>query len=232
YLERLQSGHREIPIVLLPLLNELRAARGEDGLSESVLFTPDLDRPLPATVPPALVAVDLAPPASPPSRVAALADAFARWNAAASAPPVEFATALDALLPHARMEPTRRMLWVASRALQAMGDGALAPSPALHDIFSGVVREARRSFGGGFDADNAEPALEPTRQLLYHVAQQHDAHPALHELRETFALSQAEISGAEIEHARGSLSGRNRALLDTVSAAVKEDLLRVKDALD
>ena len=37
---------------------------------------------------------------------------------------------------------------------------------------------------------------------------------------------------AEIEHARGSLAGRNRALLDTVAAAIKEDLLKVKDALD
>src|SRR5207342_689586 len=33
YLERLQGGHKDIPIVLLPLLNELRAARGETGLS-------------------------------------------------------------------------------------------------------------------------------------------------------------------------------------------------------
>ncbi len=41
-----------------------------------------------------------------------------------------------------------------------------------------------------------------------------------------------EPTEAEIEHARGSLAGRNRALLDTVSAAIKEDLLRVKDALD
>ncbi len=41
-----------------------------------------------------------------------------------------------------------------------------------------------------------------------------------------------EPSDAELEHARGSLAGRNRALLDTVSAALKEDLLRVKDALD
>src|SRR5690606_15045355 len=31
YLERLQSGHKDIPIVLLPLLNDLRAARGETG---------------------------------------------------------------------------------------------------------------------------------------------------------------------------------------------------------
>ena len=41
-----------------------------------------------------------------------------------------------------------------------------------------------------------------------------------------------EPTEAEIEHARGSLAGRNRALLDTVSSALKEDLLRVKDTLD
>src|SRR5699024_1948286 len=51
YLERLQGGHKDIPIVLMPLLNELRAARGAEGLSESVLFTPDLQRPLPEGVP-------------------------------------------------------------------------------------------------------------------------------------------------------------------------------------
>ena len=38
YLERLQNGHRDIPIVLLPLLNEIRAARGAEGINESVLF--------------------------------------------------------------------------------------------------------------------------------------------------------------------------------------------------
>ena len=43
YLERLQNGHRDIPIVLLPLLNEIRAARGVAGINESVLlaFAPD-----------------------------------------------------------------------------------------------------------------------------------------------------------------------------------------------
>ena len=47
YLERLQSGHKDIPIVLLPLLNDLRATRGEKLLTESVLFSPDLSAPMP-----------------------------------------------------------------------------------------------------------------------------------------------------------------------------------------
>ncbi|HXH00581.1 MAG TPA: Hpt domain-containing protein, partial [Xanthomonadaceae bacterium] len=37
YLERLQSGHRDVPVVLLPVLNELRAARGAGDLGEDVL---------------------------------------------------------------------------------------------------------------------------------------------------------------------------------------------------
>lgn len=41
-----------------------------------------------------------------------------------------------------------------------------------------------------------------------------------------------EHSEAELDHARGSLSGRNRALLDSVGSAVKEELLQVKDEMD
>ena len=37
YLERLQGGHRDIPIVLLPLINELRAARGAAALGQEAL---------------------------------------------------------------------------------------------------------------------------------------------------------------------------------------------------
>src|SRR5690606_15237780 len=49
---------------------------------------------------------------------------------------------------------------------------------------------------------------------------------------EVFGLGQYLPSESELAHARGSLSGRNKALLSTVAGAIKEDLLRVKDALD
>ena len=66
------------------------------------------------------------------------------------------------------------------------------------------------------------PLLNELRAARGEAALSQDALPKLLE----------EPTEAEIEHARGSLAGRNRALLDTVSAALKEDLLRVKDALD
>jgi chemosensory pili system protein ChpA (sensor histidine kinase/response regulator) len=232
YLERLQSGHKDIPIVLLPLLNELRAARNEGGLSESVLFAPDLERPLPASVPLAVASGGPSRHDEAMPRLARLREALGQWNDPAALPPAALAEAVDALLPHVQPLPTRRMLWVSSRVLQAMADGALPPSPALREVFGGVEREARRAFEDGFGMPRTESALEPTRQLLYQVAHHDGDHPALAELRQTFDLSVEAPSESELDHARGSLSGRNRALLDTVSAAVKEDLLRVKDALD
>ena len=43
YLEGIQSGKKDTPILLMPLFNDLRTARKEGLLSESVLFSPDLE---------------------------------------------------------------------------------------------------------------------------------------------------------------------------------------------
>lgn len=233
YLERLQGGHRDIPIVLLPLLNELRATRGEAGLNESVLFAPDLDRPLPANLPSALPAAAPVRGATSP-HLAALRDALANWPEDGNpSQPEKLSTAIDGLLGEVVLEPVRRMLWVASSVAGALRDGALPATRALRQAFGGVEREARLMLADdGFGAHRSEPAAEPTRQLLYHVAHSDGRHPALDDLRHTFELAAHLPSESELEHARGSLSGRNRALLDTVAAAIKEDLLRVKDALD
>ena len=224
YLERLQGGHKDIPVVLLPLLNDLRAARGEPALDEAVLFSPSLQRPVPDAV---------AQVASADNDAATL---LARFDAALGAWPgqlSELADASEGLRAHGgNDEGARRMFFVASAVAAALRDGAMQADASLRGIFAVVASEARR----GGDANpaalgRAEAALEPTRQLLYQVARSGADHPALHGLRETFDLD-LEASESELAHAQGSLTGHNRALLDTVSLAIKDDLLRVKDALD
>jgi chemosensory pili system protein ChpA (sensor histidine kinase/response regulator) len=234
YLERLQSGHKEISIVLLPMLNDLRAARGEVGLSESVLFNPDLDRPLPASVPratalsPAARAHEVAP------YLARLRDALQAWpEQGAPEDPEALRFALEALLARTPEDAPRRMLWVAATVAAALRDRAIAPATGLRQAFASVDRESRGLFQpAGFANPRADAALEPTRQLLYHVAHAESDHPALLKLREVFELDALKPTESELDHARGSVAGRNRSLLDTVSAAIKEDLLRVKDELD
>nr|WP_222565166.1 Hpt domain-containing protein [Lysobacter antarcticus] len=236
YLERLQGGHRDIPIVLLPLLNELRATRGEAGLNESVLFAPNLDRPLPGDLPAPVVeeSPTIRTGVQPLSaNLTGLREAMAQWpEGGEPADPARLAEVVDGLLAEVSVEPLRRMLWVASSVAGALRDGALPATRALRQAFGGVEREARQLMRDDFTVPGIEPNAEPTRQLLYHVAHSDGGHPALDSLRKTFELDSQLPSESELDHARGSLSGRNRALLDTVSAAIKEDLLRVKDALD
>ena len=234
YLERLQSGHKEISIVLLPVLNELRAARGEIGLNESVLFNPDLDRVLPASLPQVAALPASARAAEVTPFLVRLREALQTWpeeGAPADTDGLHFA--VESLLARTPEEPQRRMLWVASMVATALHDKALAANAGLRQAFSSVEREARRPFeNDGFGTPRADGTLEPTRQLLYHVSHSDSAHPALVKLRDVFDLDALKPTESELDHARGSVAGRNRALLDTVSAAVKEDLLRVKDALD
>jgi chemosensory pili system protein ChpA (sensor histidine kinase/response regulator) len=219
YIERLQGGHRDIPIVLLPLLNELRSARGEGGLHESALFVTDLERRVPAAT------------AAPAADAAAARDTVVRvlagWGDTVDANAL--AGALEALFAHAASEPMRRAVWVALSVAGALRDGALAPTPALRTAFERVQADLARL---GDATARGDAGAEATRQLLFHVAHSDAAHPALDQLRSVFELAVQAPSESELAHARSSLSGRNRALLDTVSAAIKEDLMRVKDALD
>ncbi|GHA88790.1 hypothetical protein GCM10007067_28340 [Lysobacter bugurensis] len=219
YLERLQGGHREIPIVLLPLLNELRAARGERALHESALFVTDIDRLVPTAGDAS--GTDVAAARATVARV------LAGWSDSVDA--AALAGALEALFAHAASESMRRAVWVALSVASALRDGALTPTAALRTAFERVEADLSRL---GDAAARGDAGAEATRQLLFHVAQSDAPHPALDQLRSVFELSAQAPTESELAHARGSLTGRNRALLDTVSAAIKEDLMRVKDALD
>lgn len=48
YLEKVKASRHGLPSILLPVLNDLRAVRGEQMLSETVLFAPDMSAALDA----------------------------------------------------------------------------------------------------------------------------------------------------------------------------------------
>ncbi|MBC7656463.1 MAG: Hpt domain-containing protein, partial [Frankiaceae bacterium] len=235
YLERLQSGHRDIPIVLLPLLNQLRESRGEKGLNESVLFSPDLSRPLPPSAQGPGVPLDQAELTRRAEALRGLFQgALLRWlkddNSAATIR--DLTDVCEQLVPITSAEPARRLFWVAAGTLDALGKNAFPISNPLKQALAKVEREIKRLAEGGDAAFRTDPPIELTKQLLYFVAHEGTDAGRIGEIRKVFGLSGSEPSEAELAHARGSLSGNNRALLETVAVAIKDDLLRVKDSLD
>ncbi len=235
YLERLQGGHKDIPIVLLPLLNDLRACRGEKLLSESVLFSPDLAAPLP------MAAEGRATPMAEGDVRLQAAQLRVRYQAGLlawiknedSEPALTgLIDTLDELRALSSNEDTRRLWWVAAGLLDAARQRAVDIGTAVKLLFGKVDREIKRVADGGEQAITSDPPRQLLQNLLYYLAHGEATGARVESIRETYGLQDLLPTQAELDHAKGSLGGKNRALLDTVSVAIKEDLLRVKDTLD
>ncbi|MDE2178338.1 MAG: Hpt domain-containing protein [Xanthomonadaceae bacterium] len=237
YLERLQSGHRDIPIVLLPLINDLRACRGEKLVSEAMLFTPELNTPLPADAPGAAAAQA---PAAQQRALTALRSRFQApllaWFRNQGSAPAHLATmrqVLDAVGAECYSVPGRRLWWITAGVVEGLEQGLLEEhSVAVKQLIGRVDRCMRTLIEQGEVALARGEAEELARSLLYYVAQAKPGSVRLDLIRHTYRLDRLLPSQRELEHARGAMAGQNRALLDTVAKAIKEDLLRVKDALD
>ncbi|MEM7707051.1 MAG: Hpt domain-containing protein [Pseudomonadota bacterium] len=235
YLERLQSGHRDIPVVLLPLLNDLRAARGQKLLSETALFSPDLTQPLPDS---------LASP-SPELGERQLRVAAAKIRKAFEASLVQWFRAdgdfglierlqscCGKLLQVTHHEDGRRLWWVASGVFDGLRMGAVKPNGALKLLIGKIDRQIKGLALKGESFFDSGEAQELTRGLLYYAAHGGAGSQLIEDLKERYGLAALLPQAAELEHAQGAMSGHNRELLSTVSGAIKEDLMRVKDSLD
>ena len=235
YLERLQSGHKDIPMVLLPLLNDLRGARGEKVVPESVLFSVDLTRPLPASAGAPRAALDnelLRANLEPLHTI--FQNALLPWLRDVERPEhmAVLADVCTRVLGLLSVEPARKLFWVSSQILEALRAGAFVASKPLKQALARLEQEIKRLSHDGEAAFVAAPPAELTKQLLYSVASAPTDDARIVAVREVFGLDKQQHDESELAHARGSLTGHNRELLDTVSAGIKEDLLRVKEALD
>ncbi len=236
YLERLSGGHRDVPVVLLPLLNDLRTSRGLEPLPESAMFHPDLDAFLPEQAPAAMSE------AYAEAHRGELVDLRLRFQQQllgwfrGQNPALQLANmrkTLLAITARCHYAHGRRLWWIASGVLEGLEQGQLKGfAGEIRQLVGKVDRNIRQLIEHGEDSLRGGEADEVACKLLYIVAQAKQHSPQMELLRSTYALDSLLPDAGELEHARGSMAGHNRALLDSVSRALKDDLLRVKEALD
>ncbi|RUL73945.1 Hpt domain-containing protein [Dyella choica] len=236
YLERLSSGHRDVPVVLLPLLNELRASREQEALSEAALFTPNLEVPLPPQAPAAAGPVDVQRRKSEVNELRLrFQQQLLAWfrGQGGSQQLAGMRNSLNAIAARCSTVPGRRLWWITAGVLEGLDQGMLkAHVTDVRQLIGKVDRSIRQLIEQGEDAMQGGDADDLARKLLYIVAQSKQRSPHMLQLAQTYNLDNLMPEASEVEHARGSMAGHNRALLDSVARALKDDLLRVKEALD
>jgi chemosensory pili system protein ChpA (sensor histidine kinase/response regulator) len=237
YLDRLQAGHHDLPILLLPVINELRAAYNANIVSEATLFAPSLDVPLPELE----IKADEHKPAfdeSFPEFTVRMRrqweNALLRWlqqqdNIELLSPLLSVCETLQSRLE--RMD-LRRLWWIASKVIGGLLDGVTGNDMHLRRLFARLHLVLKALSENGEKATEVDSVNALSQALLFHIAQAKPGSAPVDQLRERFQLQELVPDRDVLIRARGAVTGRNRELYISLGAAVRDEFSLVKDALD
>ena len=236
YLDRVINGGRDIALILLPLLNDLRSVRGRPLLSEGTLLLLNLT-------------ADRQPAASPDKkRVDKQLDI--REVAARQRPRFqnsllgwirgndpekdldilsEIAESLELAASNREVE---QLWWVVGGIIEALSEQGLETSVSLKRLLGQADRQIKRLVDIGEAGDGGGSSAELRNNLLYYIGRSTSKGKRVLAIQRAFKLDEVLPGDEEIEQARESLSAPSVKLMKTVAAAIKEDLANVKDVLD
>src|SRR5580698_377040 len=235
YLERVLAGGRDMALVLLPLLNDLRAVRGSALLSEGTLLLLNLksDRQ--------------AQPAAPAPGEAPLS--VAQWGRRLRA---RFQTGLVGWIRGERTEqnleimgavatrleqvattqPVFQLWWVVGALIESLREIGNDSSISVKRLLGLADREMKRLYDQGEARYAQHPPVELLNNLLYYIARSGSVGPRVGAVRASFRLNELLPVDESIEQERENLSAPSIKLMHTVAAAIREDLSKVKDVMD
>src|SRR5690554_3700636 len=236
YLEHLGSSRDDFPMILLPLLNDLRAARGESLLSDTSLFKPDLS--------PSLIKAS--------ARVSErLQDPKVLGHIRKLRQMYQFALVrivreedLDAHFDYLQKvlqrlirlckKTPRGELWKAASAFVETLQARVNPvNAAVKSLLRELDREIRRLTDEHTDILQKPVPEALLKHLLYYIARARDLDsPRVRELRAEYQLDQALPSDDDVNAARSRVSGPGREAIHSVVNALNEELAKLKDHLD
>ncbi|HEY1898316.1 MAG TPA: Hpt domain-containing protein [Steroidobacteraceae bacterium] len=235
YLERVLAGGRDLALILLPLLNDLRAVRGSSLLSEGTLLLLNLKSDRQAQ-PAALVAGE-APltieqwgrrlrPRFQLGLVGWIRGTRPEQNLAMLA---EVAHKLEQV---ASRQPVFQLWWVIGAVIEALQEHGLSGGVSIKRLLGLADREIKRLYEQTEVRYAQSPAVDLLNNLLYYVGRAESAGPRVTAVRASFRLNELLPVDDAVDQERESLSAPSVKLMQTVAAAIREDLGKVKDVLD
>jgi chemosensory pili system protein ChpA (sensor histidine kinase/response regulator) len=234
YLDLLAEGTPDRPLLLLPLLNELRLAAGQPLLTESDVFVmqrqgePALPRHLAPTAPPEHVpawARKLLP------HYQAALQSIARDHPEARRS-IGRIGKIGEQMAQVVQDAHLHQLWRTVAALaEALLSLALESSSELRRQLAAAGGVLKR-IGEGGEAAAVAQGRALADPLLYFVARSRGRGPRVVSLREDARLAELLPQAELLEQQRTQLRGPNVSLLQQVVGEIRSDLTEAKDAID
>lgn len=233
YIEKVEGGGADVPLVLLPLMNDLRAAREAPLVSETSLFAPKLNTVIAAeTVRPGSGNRDL--PQLIHHQRSHYHKALLHWirGQDVATALTQIRDVLDTLHSAAGTARLRRLLDAGEALAKALLDDGQAPAPAAKPLFSKLDRVFKQVMDQGEEAAMLDFPVDLLKNMLYYVARSSSQDPAVLAVKQTADLANNFPEQMHQGLAAGSLGGPDRELFQAVGDALAQDLGSVKDQLD
>ena len=242
YLDQVKATRKDNPLFVLPLLNDLRAVRGESLLTDTKLFVPNL-------APAKKVSGPRSPAAQDNVQFQAMALKLRQMYQYAAAGFIRNVNSDENLaylqkvfsrLHKLTQGTARHALWDICMALaEALEIDALEISVAIKNLLRQLDKEIKILAVHGTKALNSYTNDELIKNLLYYVARAGKHAPGfnpnshLQRVYETYRLDEALIEGRETgEDATSMLSAPDPEAMRSVVEALKTELDIIKHALD
>ncbi|QMU61749.1 MAG: hypothetical protein GKR92_08590 [Gammaproteobacteria bacterium] len=231
YLEYVQAGNKDLPVVLLPLLNDLRGVRDEPLLSEHILFFPDLDD---IDVP--NVSVKLGMPAQEYAKKIRYGFQIGLvgiiQNKEIDIAATKMCKVAIRLHQCSTTAASRRLWWVTSAIAQAVAIEALPTSMGLASLLGQVDRQIKKFIELGEANFATEIPSGLIKNLLYYVGIADERGRIVSKVKQAYSLNELIPDEMDIDQMREGMAGPNSDVLEAVSKALHEDIETVKDSIE
>lgn len=231
YLEHVKLGHRDLPVVLLPVLNDLRGSRGESLLSETSLFQPSIKVSAPLSTEQSRKFsdkqfIDLVRKLRQMYQVALLGllkGKDVEHN-------LTYLQKVTARLAKLLVDTPDESLWsVACSVLEGITGKGISLNSAIKELLKQLEPELKRLVQFGPSQIENEDLL---KNLLFYVAKCEISSARIDRIKKDFSLEDALPSSSEVNAEREALSGPDKSTMGSVASALIEEIATLKEQLD
>jgi len=235
YLEHIQSGHRDIPIAILPLLNDIRAVRNQDLFSEKLLFLPDLSMHEEEAESEAIdddhnQASRLLAKKLRPVYQLALVNVIRDKSVEESLKRLE--KICETLEERSASEQIARIWWIVGALIESVSRRQLELGVSIKNLLGKVDAIFRVILIIGERGLLKRQPVELIKNFLYYIAQPECDGPKTQAIKTAYRLEQFLPSESARSEVLDNIAGPNQALLKTVAEAMKADIETVKSTLE
>ncbi len=233
YLDHLAIVQRDIPLALLPLLNDLRSKRKQAALAANSLFTPDLSMTIPKQK-----TVNL-PNENLKKYMLQMRVAYQKGLASIIKNPKQpqeglkfIYTVMQRLQQATGQAPVSKVWWVTEGIVEALLQKGLALNKTILNLLKQLDTLINQAAQHGNAALRLFPPKALLNNLLYFAAQARSKGKQITAIKTIFQLNDYFPPETALAAARLEFEGPDIELMKVVVTLIKDDFARVEETLD